>query len=57
MKVTLQQFEVLFDTLKGSLSIADGGNIFSYSRKDRQILANKLLNEMGNIKIEVEDKQ
>jgi hypothetical protein len=38
MKISLSDFLVLIDTLGGSLSISDGGNLFKYSKGTREAL-------------------
>jgi len=47
MKLTLAELEILLDTLKRSLRIADNANLFSYTREQREVLMDTLLARMS----------
>jgi hypothetical protein len=47
MQITLAEYTILFDTLLGSLRIADGATIWRFEPKLREELANTLLNRMN----------
>lgn len=53
MKLTLFELQMIIDTLGGTLSICDNGNLFSYSKKQREFLVNSLLKRMNQIELNV----
>ncbi len=56
MKLSKAAFEIMFDTLKGSLRIADNASIFFYAKKTREELFHELMGAMKKEAIgEIED--
>jgi hypothetical protein len=53
MNISLQDLNIVVDTLLGSASIADGGTLFKYSQEAREGLAKKLLEEMSHTNLHI----
>ena len=51
MVLTLFELTILLDTLIGTLSIRDNGNLFNYSRDQRQKLVDSIAKRMHNTPI------
>ena len=49
MRVAEWQMTVLIQTLRDSLSLSDGGRIFSYTKEDREALLADLLEQQDGV--------
>lgn len=56
MKITLTDLNVIVDTLLGSRRVSDCGNLWKHSHETRGEVAEKLLNGMQSIEVEIEVK-
>jgi len=57
MNISQLEFEILLDTLKGSIKIADRANIFFYEVKLRTEILNNLLKKMGKECLEIKEEK
>ncbi len=56
MEITLSELNIIVDTLLGSMSISDGGTLWKYTKEGRKEVAEKLIREMANVKLDINVK-
>lgn len=57
IKLNMSTFMLILDTLYGSLSLADGGRLFKYTRDQRELVFRELEKSLQEVKLTVEVTQ
>ena len=52
-KLTAMDIAILMDTVYGTLSVSDGGNLWKYSKETRKAMGEKLINILSEIEMDV----
>lgn len=55
MKITQKELQIMFQTLRETLMITDGAQVFSYDKNSRLAAAQIIWTKLGNQEVEVEE--